>query len=237
MGKNLIQQARGKGGPTYRSPSFNFAGQPKHPSMSENTIIGTIKDIVHCPGHYSPLMIVKYEKEEVLGLAPDGIKVGDKISCGNDAEIKAGNVLPLSQIPDGTLIHNVESMPGDGGKFARSSGNSARLISKYGNTARVMLPSKKEKMFMLGCRAAIGTPAGAGRVEKVLLRAGNSHYKWKARNKLWPRSSASKMNAVDHPFGNKRSLRKSKARPCPRNAPPGRKVGMIAARRTGRKKG
>jgi large subunit ribosomal protein L2 len=73
-------------------------------------------------------------------------------------------------------------------------------------------------------------------VEKVLLKAGKQWFKKRARNKLYPRSSAAKMNAVDHPYGNKRSSRKSKARPTSRNAPPGRKVGMLAARRTGRKK-
>lgn len=236
MGKNLIQQARGKGGPTYRSPSFRFKGDIRHPPMSERTVSGTVKDIVHCPGHYSPLMLVQYEKSSMLNLAPEGIKVGDKVECGNDAEIKPGNILPLSQIPDGTDIYNIESVPGDGGKFARSSGVAARLLSKFGKMAKVMLPSKKEKMLVMGCRAAIGVPAGAGRTEKVIVKAGNNYYKKRARNKLWPRSSASKMNAVDHPFGNSRSLRKSKAKPINRDAPPGRKVGMLGARRTGRKK-
>jgi len=236
MGKNLIQQARGKGGPTYRSPSFRFKGDIRHPPISDETISGTVKDILHCPGHYSPLMLVNYEgRGDILVLAPEGIKVGDKVECGSKAEVKNGNILPLSEIPEGIMIYNIESIPGDGGKFARSSGNVARIVSKFGNTARVILPSKKEKVFVVNCRAAIGTPAGAGRIEKVLVKAGNSYFKKKARNKLWPRTSGAKMNAVDHPFGNKRSLRKSKARPCKRDTPPGRKVGMVAARRTGRK--
>jgi large subunit ribosomal protein L2 len=236
MGKNLIVQARGKGGPTYRSPSFNFAGQPRHPPLSESTFSGTIKDILHCPGHYAPLMKIKFEDIEVLSIAPEGVKVGDMIQCGTQAEIKTGNVLPLSQIPDGTIIYNVESKPGDGGKFARSSGGAARVLSKFGDKVKVMLPSKKETLLVSSCRAAIGMPAGSGRTEKVMLKAGNQYHKRKARNKLYPRSSAAKMNAVDHPFGNRRSSRKSKARPISRNAPPGRKVGMVAARRTGRRK-
>lgn len=237
MGKRIIQQARGKGSPTYRSPGFRFKGDIRHPPISDELILGVIKDIIHCAGHYSPLVLVQYESgKNLLSLAPEGVKVGDQVSCGKGAEIKEGNILPLSDIPEGTLIYNIESIPGDGGKFARSSGNSARLTAKYGNKARVLLPSKKEKVFLLDCRAAIGVPAGGGRTEKVLLKAGNNFYKKKARNKLWPRTSATKMNAVDHPFGNSRSLRKSKARPSPRNAPPGRKVGMIRARRTGRKK-
>jgi large subunit ribosomal protein L2 len=236
MGKNIISQARGHGGPTYRSPSFNFVGRAMHPPISYGTMSGIVKDIVHCPGHYSPLILVRYEKDDVISIAPEGIKVGDRIDCGEGVEVKTGNTLPLSQIPDGTLVYNVESKPGDGGKFARSTGGAARVLSKYGNMVKVMLPSKKEKTFVSSCRAAIGIPAGSGRTEKVMLKAGKQYYKRKARNKLYPRSSAAKMNAVDHPFGNKRSSRKSKSRPISRNAPPGRKVGMVAARRTGRKK-
>jgi large subunit ribosomal protein L2 len=78
--------------------------------------------------------------------------------------------------------------------------------------------------------------AGGGRTEKPFMRAGTRFFKMKAKNKLWPKIGGSAQNAVDHPFGNKRTSRKSKARPMSRNAPPGRKVGMIAARRTGRKK-
>ena len=77
---------------------------------------------------------------------------------------------------------------------------------------------------------------GNVRLDKPFLTAGRKFFKMKATNKLWPRSSGAKMNAVDHPFGNKRSSRKSKARVAPKNAPPGRKAGMIRARRTGRKK-
>ena len=83
----------------------------------------------------------------------------------------------------------------------------------------------------------MGIIAGGGRLEKPLLRAGTKFYKMKAKNKLWPKVSGNAMNAVDHPHGNKRSQRKSKAKPVSRHAPPGRKVGAVAARRTGRKKG
>lgn len=237
MGKRIISQARGKGGPTYRSPSFRFKGEIRHPAVSDKLISGVVKDLVHCSGHSTPLMLIEYEKGNILNLAPEGIKVGDSVSCGAGSEIKPGNILALSDIPDGTAIYNIESTPGDGGKFARSSGNSARLISKYGKKAKIMLPSKREKTFMTSCRAAIGTPAGGGRTEKVILKAGNAYYKKKAKNKLYPRSSATAMNAVDHPFGNSRSLRKSKAKPTSKHAPPGRKVGMVGARRSGQRKG
>ena len=109
-------------------------------------------------------------------------------------------------------------------------------FSKSGNNVTVLLPSKKKRVFFGDCRANIGVIAGSGRVDKPLMKAGKRHHKMKAKNKLYPIISGGAVNAVDHPFGNTRSSRKSKAKPAPQNAPPGRKVGMIRPRRTGRRK-
>lgn len=237
MGKNLIQQARGKGGPTYRAPSFRYAGKAKHSRFSKDTVKGEIIDLVHCPGHSSPLAKVRYDTGEVsLMLASEGMRVGEFIESGTTAQLESGNTLPLDIIPEGTLIYNIESVPGDGGKFVRASGTFAKLVSRLREGIIVQLPSKKRKTFHPNCRACIGVIAGGGRTEKPFLKAGHRFYKMKARNKLYPNISGCAQNAVDHPFGNARSSRKSKAKPMPRNAPPGRKVGMIAARRTGRRK-
>lgn len=236
MGKNLIQQARGKGGPTYRAPSFRYQGKAKHPSVSE-TLEGEVIDLITCQGHSAPLAKVKYASGEVtLMIAPEGLRVGQKISAGAEAPLERGNTLPLRMIPEGAAVYNIEGQPGDGGKFVRSSGTAAKVVTKMRDTVIVILPSKKKKEFHPECRASIGMVSGGGRPEKPLLKAGNSFFKAKAKNKLWPVVSGSAMNAVDHPFGNARTSRKSKAKPVSRNAPPGRKVGMIAARRTGRKK-
>ena len=112
----------------------------------------------------------------------------------------------------------------------------ARVVARTPSRVIVQLPSKKQKSFNPECRASIGIVAGGGRTEKPLLKAGTRYYKMKAKNKLWPKVSGASMNAVDHPFGCTRSLRKSKSRPISKNAPPGRKVGMVGARRTGRRK-
>ncbi len=164
------------------------------------------------------------------------MSIGDAVAAGPDAPIELGNVMPLKSLPEGTIIYNIEAQPGDGGKFVRASGGFARIVSKMENKIIVKFPSKKQREFHPECRACVGVIAGGGRLEKPFLKAGVRFYKMKAKNKLWPQTSGGAMNAVDHPFGNKRSLRKSKARPVSRHAPPGRKVGMIAARRTGRKK-
>lgn len=237
MGKNLIQQARGTGSPRYRSPSFRFVTDGRLKSLRAELVAGKIIDILHCPGHSAPIIKVEYADNEIcLMIAPEGIRVGDTISAGPGAEPETGNIMMLQEIPDGAMIFNIESQPGDGGKFCRTSGNAARISAKSGNYATIIMPSKKQKTINLKCRAMIGIVAGGGRQEKPFLKAGVMHHKKKAKNKLYPRTGGSKMNAVDHPFGNKRSARKAKQKPVSRFAPPGRKVGKLAARRTGRRK-
>jgi large subunit ribosomal protein L2 len=237
MGKNLIQQARGTGSPRYKVPSFRFKTDGKLRSLKKELVEGKILDLLSCQGHSAPIMKIKYtDGEQRLMIAPEGIRVGDIVSAGPGAEAKAGNILILNDVPDGTSIFNIESQPGDGGKFCRASGNTARLLTKGEKFATVLLPSKKQRKFNLKCRAMIGKIAGGGRHEKPILKAGVMHYKKKAKNKLYPRTGGSQMNAIDHPFGNKRSARKAKQKPVSRFAPPGRKVGKLAAKRTGKRK-
>ncbi|MFC1723957.1 50S ribosomal protein L2 [Nanoarchaeota archaeon] len=236
MGKRIIPQARGKGGPTYRAPSFRYSGTAKHNRLGD-AVEGVVLDIIHCQGHSAPLAKIRYSNGEVcLLIAPERLLVGQTINSGSDAPVDNGNTLPLNEIPEGAMVYNIEGIPGDGGKFVRASGTFAKVVTKMRDTIIVQLPSKKKKNFHPSCRATIGVVAGGGRTDKPLLKAGNAYFKMKAKNKLWPKTSGSAMNAVDHPFGNKRTSRKSKSRPISRNAPPGRKVGQVAARRTGRKK-
>ena len=235
MGKNLIQQRRGKGSPTFRSPSFRYAGKAQHPKGQEDGSVGVIEEFVHSQGHSAPLMIISYADEISLTIAPEGVRVGDNVVYGKGAEIKSGNILPLGEIPEGIEIFNIESKPGDGGKFVRSSGASAKIVSKSKDHVVIKLPSKKQKEFSAKCLATIGNAAGSGRTEKPILKAGIKYYKMKAKNKLWPSVSGTSMNAVAHPFGSKGSSTKGRPTQSPRNAPPGRKVGKIAPKRTGRK--
>lgn len=180
--------------------------------------------------------------DKKLAFAPQGVKVGDQISVGNSQvgdgpeKLKPGDIVALRDIPEGTLIHNIELKPYDGGKLVRSSGTFARVVAKTENSVRVKLPSKKEKIFLPDCRAAIGNLAGSGRMEKPFLKAGTKAKRMRIRNKLYPKVCGISMNAVDHPFGGKCSHIKGRPTLSPRNAPPGRKVGKIAPRRTGRKK-
>ena len=236
MGKNLIQQKRGKGSSTYRAPSFNYKGKAAYGNYNKENVKGEVIELVSCRGHSAPLMEVRYNNgEKILLQAPEGIRVGDQIEDGPEATVKAGNVLSLKNIPEGTSVYNIESYPGDGGKFCRAGGTFARVVGKMKGNVVLLLPSKKQREFNPECRAMVGIVAGSGRTEKPFLKAGFKHYDMKSRNKMWPQSAGLAMNAVSHPFGGSSTCSKGKPSTVSRDAPPGRKVGKIAARRTGRK--
>lgn len=237
MGKNITSQRRGRGTLTYRSHGFNYRGEVKYPKHSESVLAGTVMNLVHCPGHNSPLAEVKFENgEDGLMIACEGLNVGKKIEVGTK-ETKEGNVLMLKDIPEGTTIYNLEKRPGDGGIFVRASGGFAKVVSKNeANEVVIKMPSKKTVSFNANCRATIGVVAGGGRTEKPMVKAGKKHHKFRAKGRLYPIVSGVAKNAVDHPFGSGRGRHMGKSSVPPRNAPPGRNVGQIKARRTGKKK-
>ena len=237
MGKNLLQQRRGKGSTTFRVPSFRYIGDAHHKTLSAQTSKGVIVEFLHSQGHNAPIARIKYDDgEEILSAAALGLRTGDIVFTGIDCDIKEGNTLPLSKLPEGTLIFNVEARPGDGGKFARSSGGTARILAKLPDKIMVELPSKKQREFHPLCRATVGVISGGGRLEKPLLKAGHNYFRARARNRRYPHVCALSMNAVDHPYGGSRSSKKGKVTIAPRHAPPGRKVGKIRPRRTGRRR-
>lgn len=233
MGKNLIQQKRGKGSSRYIAHSHRWKGAVSYKSPGEAQ--GRIIDFVDCAGHSAPLAKVVYnDGEECLVVAVEGLRVGDIVSSGIVSEM-SGSTMGLKNIPEGTMVCNIELQPGDGGKFVRAGGTFAKIVAKTPEGVVVRLPSKKEKIFYPECRATIGVVAGGGRVEKPFLTAGKRYFAMKAKNKLWPQVAGLSMNAVDHPFGGSRN-KKGKPTIAPRNAPPGRKVGKLHPRRTGRRK-
>jgi large subunit ribosomal protein L2 len=235
MGKRIISQRRGRGTSRYSAPSHRYKTDLFMPKLSEETE-GKISDIVHCPGHSSPVLKLKVEGKDAYIPAPEGVRVNDTVLI-NSTEVGKGNIMALGDIPEGTEVFNIEAKPGDGGKFVRSGGATAKVVAKVKGRVTVLLPSKKTKEFHPSCRAIVGVIAGAGRLEKPLLKAGNAHFRMKARNKLYPKTSGNSMNAVDHPYGTSRTSKKGRPTTAKRNAPPGAKVGKIKARRTGRKRG
>jgi large subunit ribosomal protein L2 len=144
-------------------------------------------------------------------------------------------VLQLKDIPEGTLIYNIEKQYKDGGKLVRSSGTYATVISHEDGKTVVQLPSKQMKTFPSTARATIGVTSGGGRTEKPMLKSGKKFHMLKSKAQSHIRVSGVSMNAVDHPFGGGQHDIKGKPTTVSKNAPPGRKVGLIKARRTGRK--
>ena len=232
MGKRIIQQARGHGSFSYRVRRSAFRTKLKYPRELKGE--GIVLKLFHSAGHSAPLAKVKYDKGIFFIPACKGMIEGQKIKFEGN-EIQNGNILQLKDIPIKTFVYDIENRPGDGGVFIKTAGSSAVVNRIVGEYVYVSMPSKKEKKFNPRCRAIIGVIAGAGRLEKPIIKAGKSFYIKKSRNKLWPRTSAVKMNVIDHPFGSGRGKR-IKSKIAKRNAPPGAKVGLIRPRRTGRKK-
>jgi large subunit ribosomal protein L2 len=236
VGQRIRGQRRGRGGSQFRAPSHRYKSDKQHRTTEGNeTIDGTDVDSEHEPGRPAPIANVELEDgDQRPVLAPEGLAVGETVQVGVSAEIKAGNTLPLAEIPEGVPVCNVESQPGDGGKFARSSGVNAQLMTHDREVAIVKLPSGEVKRLSPECRATIGVVAGGGRTEKPFVKAGNKHHKMKTRGSVWPRVRGVAMNAVDHPFGGGGRQHPGKPKSVSRDAPPGRKVGDIASKRTGR---
>ncbi|OLZ40056.1 50S ribosomal protein L2 [Natrinema saccharevitans] len=236
MGRRIQGQRRGRGTSTFRAPSHRYKAKLDHKKEEDDDVVrGTVVDIEHDPARSAPVAAVEFEDgDQRLILAPEGVSVGEELQVGVSAEIKPGNTLPLAEIPEGVPVCNVESNPGDGGRFARASGTNADLITHDRSAAVIQLPSGEVKRLDPQCRATIGVVAGGGRTEKPMVKAGNKYHKMKARGTKWPRVRGVAMNAVDHPFGGGGRQHPGKPKSVSRDAPPGRKVGDISSRRTGR---
>ena len=157
----------------------------------------TVKTLEYDPNRSAHIALVEYEDgEKRYIVAPVGLKVGDVITSGADVDIKPGNALPLSSIPVGTFIHNVELYPGKGAQLARSAGTMAQLMGKENKLALVRLPSGEMRYVPLGCMATIGQ---VGNVEHENVKLGKAGRK---RHMGWrPTVRGSVMNPCDHPHG------------------------------------
>ena len=235
MARRILVQRRGRGvSKTFLAPSFRYVADVKYPAVQEGLLKGSVVDIVDDPGRTAPLALIKLENgKKTYMVASEGMKTGDRVEIGEGAGIKAGNVLCLKDIPEGSPVFNIEVVPGDGGKLVRSSGSYAIVLSRDVNKVTIQLPSRKTKDLHPKCRATIGIVAGGERTKKPFVKAGNKWHAMRARGKKYPITSAKAKNAADHKFGGKSfGVHKTVSR----HAPPGRKVGSIAAKRTGRKK-
>jgi large subunit ribosomal protein L2 len=231
MGKRIISQARGHGSFSYRVKRSAYSLKPAYPLNIDGE--WEVVNLVTEAGHSSPIAILRNKIGKTFqNFATKGLYVGQKITFNGT---KDGDVTELGKLQNGTKIFNMELRPNDGGRLVRTGGNSAVIMNNDGKSVKIMMPSKEEKLFQIECRATIGEIAGQGRLEKPILRAGKMFFIKKSRNKLWPRTSAVKMNIIDHPFGSGRGKR-PKSKIVKRMASPGQKVGHLRPRRTGRTK-
>ena len=159
----------------------------------EATVIG----IEYDPNRSSNIALIQYEDgEKAYILAPQGITDGSKVVSGESVDIKPGNCMPISSIPVGTLIHNIELNPGQGGKLVKAAGQSAQLMAKEGKYAHVRLPSGEMRLILAKCRATVGVLGNSDHENVKLGKAGRKRHMG-----IRPTVRGSVMNPVDHPHG------------------------------------
>jgi large subunit ribosomal protein L2 len=220
----------------FRVPPKGKIAPVRYPNLrTEGEEKLVVKAILDEKGRSAPLAQLEQGSGEISYIpAVSGLVVGSHIGLGPGAAPSNGNILPLGRIPEGTRISNIELRVGDGGKLVRASGGSAVLFSKGNGRAILRLPSGKSILVDDKCRASIGEIAGGGRLDKPFMRAGPRHHAMKAQGRMYPRMRGIAMAVVYHPFGGGRHQHPGKSTSTSRNAPPGRKVGLIAPRKTGR---
>lgn len=238
MPRRIRAQRIGRGSPTYVASiqrKFEVGIPPQLPRDGE-LIHGHVRDIVHDPGRGAPVAEIEVDDNVFYIPAVQGMYVGQRIEIGGKASHSVGNIVPVGVLPEGAVISTVELKPGDGGVLARSSGAYASVISQVGDKTIIRLPSRKLVELSGECLAVVGAVAGGGRVDKPMLKAGKRFWLMKAKHRPYPRVRGVAMVPARHPFGGGSHKRIGRPETVKRTAPPGRKVGLIAARRTGRKK-
>jgi len=248
MGRVIRGQRKGNGG-IFKSVSRTRKGAPKlrrfDYSEKNGYIKGVITDLIHDPGRGAPLAKVtfrdpiRYKHQKELFVATEGMYTGQFIYSGKKATLNIGNVMAIGAMPEGTVICNVERYGGDRGALAKASGTYGIVVGHNpdNGVTRVRLPSGAKKLLPSTCRAMIGQVAGGGRTEKPMLKAGAAYHKYKVKRNCWPKVRGVAMNPVEHPHGGGNHQHIGHPSTMSRMAPPGMKVGLIAARRTGRLKG
>jgi len=244
MGKILRCQRKGKGS-IFKMNLKKNSGSPKYTALNKIEKNKKFKGIVtkflfdricHRPNLKIKINVPDFKLSYYeLFIAVEGLYTGKTIFCGLKSKLSLGYVLPVKKIPLGSSICNVEEKNGDCGTIARSSGTFCILITVLHakKIAKIKLPSKNLKIVNFNCRATLGIVAGSGRTKKPLLKAGSKFYNMSKRKKKFPRVRGVATNPVDHPHGGGNHQHIGHASTISRRCPPGQKIGLIAAKRTG----
>lgn len=176
----------------------------------KHDIPATVKAIEYDPNRTANIALLFYaDGEKRYILAPNGLKIGDQVVSGENADIKVGNALPLSKIPPGMDVHNIEIIPGKGGQVARTAGSNAQIMAKEGDFAMLKMPSGEIRKFRLNCYATIGQVGNAERSNISLGKAGRT--RWLGRR---PSVRGVAMNPIDHPMGGGEGKSSGGRHPC-----------------------
>jgi large subunit ribosomal protein L2 len=164
---------------------------------TKDGVPATVAQIEYDPNRSARIALLHYaDGEKRYILAPQNVRVGDRLQSGSGADIRPGNALPLANIPVGTVVHAVELRPGQGAKMARSAGSSVQIVAKEGGFAQLRLPSGEIRMVALSCRATVGE---VGNPEHELVNRGKAgRNRWRGKR---PSVRGVAMNPVDHPLG------------------------------------
>ena len=249
MGRVIRNQRKGVRGGIFTAHTKHRKGPTQLRALDyaerHGYVRGVVRDIIHDPGRGAPMAKIEFKNayrfktDKELMVAVEGMYTGQFVYFGKKAKLSVGNVLPVGNMPEGTVCCNVEQHAGDRGLLARSSGDYVTVISHNEDTgkSRVRLPSGSKKTIDSDSRAMVGVVAGGGRLEKPILKAGRAYHKYKAKRNEWPKVRGVAMNPVEHPHGGGNHQHIGFSSSCRRDAPPGRKAGLIASRRTGRIRG
>jgi len=244
MGRVIRSQRKGRGG-IFVAKTKHRQGAAKLRVLDyaerKGYVKGLVKEIVHDCGRGAPLAKVhfrdqyRFKLNKELMIAVEGLHQGQFIYCGKSAKLAVGNVLPVGAMPEGTVVCCLEDKVADRGAIARASGTQCIVVdhSEDKKKTTVKLPSGRRKRINADSRAIVGIVAGGGRLDKPLLKAGAAFHKYRVKRNCWPVVRGVAMNPVEHPHGGGNHQHVGHPTTTARNAPPGQKVGLIAARRTG----
>jgi large subunit ribosomal protein L2 len=234
MGKRIISRRRGAGTGAYRSPSHRHHGAVYLPSPSvvgEATVVG----ISQSPGRTAPVAQVRTADGQTLRLiAAEGIATGDKVAL-HQPRVDRGSILALGEVPDGTLVSNIEVNPFDGGRLVRTAGTSALVVAHTGREVTVQLPSGAFKQLLGTCRAQVGAVAGGGRLERPIIKAGKAVLVTRSLARAGFKVRGVAMNPVNHPHGGGAHQHVGRPSTVSSGTWPGAKVGRFSPRRRRRR--
>jgi len=188
--KGRITSRRRGGGHKRRYRIIDF-------KRNKDGIPGKVASIEYDPNRSARIALIHYaDGEKRYIIAPGGLKVGDEVMSGEQVPLRPGNTLPLKNIPQGAMVHNVEFKPGKGGQIVRSAGTSAQILAKEGKYVTLKLPSGERRLFLQECRATLGAVGNQEHENVKLGKAGRS--RWLGRR---PKVRGVSMNPIDHPMG------------------------------------